>query len=542
MADFIINNNSATQQILLDESGFIGVDGSLVTNGADAVVGGGLNNLTVLGTLAALGSNKAIHFSGVGSDGNFDLTIGKTGQITSNSAFVIDVQAREFDLLNSGFISGGGIRVDGFRTELRLINNGTILSQSSALVLDSSAGNSFLTNTGEMIGTTRGVSMSAGAGDATLINSGHLSGGSTATSIGFYGSGGNQKIYNTGLISGGDEAIRFVSGRNFYDGTGGQVIGAILGASGSDTIVGGAFGETIHGLASNDVLFGNGGNDILNGGRDRDVVRGGAGADELNGGLGDEDWLDYRGSSARVVVNLGTGQADGGDAAGDFFTGFERIIGSRLNDTLTGDSGNNVIRGDGGADFIRGASGDDLIAGGKGGDILDGGNGNDALDYRASSAAVAVNLVGQKVSGGDAQGDTISNFEGVYGSAFDDRLIASKVANVLWGDKGNDTFHFRSNLGPKNIDTVIDFTADVDTIELEDAIFTAIVQPQGSLLSGYFKANTNGVATDANDRVIYDTDSGELYYDADGNGAGAAVQFAHLNRNPKITFDDFDVV
>ncbi len=38
------------------------------------------------------------------------------------------------------------------------------------------------------------------------------------------------------------------------------------------------------------------------------------------------------------------------------------------------------------------------------------------------------------------------------------------------------------------------------------------------------------------------TDSGELYYDADGNGDGARVQFAELSGNPTLAFDDFDIV
>ena len=359
-----------------------------------------------------------------------------------------------------------------------------------------------------------------------LDNSGQIIGGTAGLSgYGFLGNDGDQTIHNTGLISGGLAAIDFIGGTNMYDGQGGQVVGEIRGGSGSDVLKGGAFSE------------------VIKGGAGRDVVRGRGGADELDGGSGNEDWLDYRGSTARVVVNLGTGQADGGDAAGDTFTGFERIIGSSLNDTLTGDSRNNVIRGDNGSDFIRGASGNDLIAGGRAGDVLDGGNGIDTLDYRTSAAAVSINLVSNTASGGDAAGDTITKFENVIGSAFNDKLIGSKTANQMSGGGGNDTFHFRSNLGPsqhrydhrfyrrRRHDRAgkCDFHRDPSTDR-----GAAVWLLQGQTPQAWQPMPTTGSSMTRT--------GGQLYYDADGNGAGAGVQFARMSGLPALTFNDFDVV
>jgi len=92
----------------------------------------------------------------------------------------------------------------------------------------------------------------------------------------------------------------------------------------------------------------------------------------------------------------------------------------------------------GDADVIHGGAGDDVIAGLKGGDTLDGGDGVDTLDYTLSLQGVNVDLAANTASGGDAQGDIISNFENVWGSAYNDVLIGNGDANLLDGGRGDD--------------------------------------------------------------------------------------------------------
>jgi serralysin len=43
------------------------------------------------------------------------------------------------------------------------------------------------------------------------------------------------------------------------------------------------------------------------------------------------------------------------------------------------------------------------------------------------------------------------------------------------------------------------------------------------------------------DRIIYETDTGRLFFDADGNGAAAKVQFATIGANLAVTSADFFV-
>lgn len=134
-------------------------------------------------------------------------------------------------------------------------------------------------------------------------------------------------------------------------------------------LIGGSGDDVLEGNDYNDYLVGGDDEDVLTGGDGNDVIDGGADADDMDGGDG-TDTLSYAGSSAGVTVNLSTGGASGGDAAGDTFANFENLIGSAAADSLTGSNAANTIRGGDGADTLYGLYGDDLLVGGEGGDTL----------------------------------------------------------------------------------------------------------------------------------------------------------------------------
>ena len=140
-------------------------------------------------------------------------------------------------------------------------------------------------------------------------------------------------------------------------------------------------GDTITGTDIDDVMYGFGGDDTLNGGGGDDVLIGGEGADALDGGAG-TDTVSYVGSSAAVDVNLGSGTATGGDAAGDTFSNIENVTGSSFDDTLTGDSGDNTLSGGAGDDTLYGGDGNDLFLfqEGDGSDTASGGAGASWVD------------------------------------------------------------------------------------------------------------------------------------------------------------------
>ena len=81
----------------------------------------------------------------------------------------------------------------------------------------------------------------------------------------------------------------------------------------------------------------------------------------------------------------------------------------------------------------------------------------------------------------------------------------------------------------------------VDKLVLENAIFTQLGSA-GNLNAANFASNATGTAQDANDYLVYNAVTGQLLYDADGNGAGTAVVFANLASHPNISAADFAVI
>lgn len=146
-----------------------------------------------------------------------------------------------------------------------------------------------------------------------------------------------------------------------------------------------------------------------------------------------------------------------------------------------------------------------------------------------------VDDIGDTVTEAVAAGaDTLS------GSGGNDLLRGGSGNDRLTGGSGSDKFRFDS-VPTSNIDTITDFSTVYDTIQLENLIFNKFTTT-GTLATGNFRASITGDALDANDFVLYETDTGKLFYDADGSGAGAKVQIATLVGLPALTSADFLVI
>jgi Ca2+-binding RTX toxin-like protein len=162
--------------------------------------------------------------------------------------------------------------------------------------------------------------------------------------------------------------------------------------------------------------------------------------DYFDGGTG-TDCVNYSAATATITVDLTTGSANGSQIGTDMLVGIEQIVAGSGNDSLTGSVASERLDGAAGADVVVGGSGNDVLVGGSGSDTLDGGTGNDTADYSQSTSGISVNLQNGRGSGGDAEGDLLSNVENVIGSSFNDVLVGNSGSNELNGGAGNDTLN-----------------------------------------------------------------------------------------------------
>lgn len=230
-----------------------------------------------------------------------------------------------------------------------------------------------------------------------------------------------------------------------------------------------------------------------------------------------------------------------------------------LDGRVEGGTGNDAVYGGAADDRLYGQDGNDTLMGGAGADYLSGGSGTDRASYVSATKAVVVSLANPSINSGDAKDDEFVSIENLAGSNFNDALNGNSGQNAIAGGSGNDVikgyggndtliggigadlFVFNSALsGSTNVDRISDFTVADDTIQIDNAVFTGLAA--GALAASAFAANSSGLAGDASDRVIYEFDTGKLFFDADGNGAGARIQFATVAIGLGLTAADFVVI
>ncbi|MEF8756318.1 MAG: hypothetical protein V5B60_20670 [Accumulibacter sp.] len=354
------------------------------------------------------------------------------------------------------------------------------------------------------------------------------------------GAGGNDTVsYLYGASSGVSVSLA-LAGAQATGGSGSDTLAGIENLSGStydDTLTGDGNANRLTGAQGNDFLNGGAGNDTLDGGAGNDTLWGGTGADSLSGGDGaDLYYVDHAGDSvSETNANPATG-------------GIDQVFSSLAAYTLGAHIENGRILATGVAS-LNGNGLANLLYAGAGNNLLDGAGGNDTVSYLYGvSSGVTASLATGTATGGSGS-DTLVAIENLVGSAYADTLSGDGGGNVLSGGNGNDTLSgglgadtFRFDMLPNaatNRDTISDFNVLDDTIELENAIFASLLSP-GTLAATSFRSGAGfSAAADVDDFVIYDSSSGALYYDANGNAGSAPVQIASLGSGLTLSSLDF---
>ncbi|MBL1208511.1 hypothetical protein [Geminocystis sp. GBBB08] len=333
----------------------------------------------------------------------------------------------------------------------------------------------------------------------------------------------------------------------------------------------------ITGNSGNNSLNGGDGNDTLTGGSGNDTLNGSTGVDSMVGGLGDDTYsVDNIGDMVVEIANQGIDTVLSsltytltGNVENLTLTGTTAIngIGNTLNNLITGNSGANNLTGGSGNDTLTGGSGNDTLDGGVGNDTLTGGSGNDTYYVDNSSGDMVVELLNEgtdlvfssvtytltdnlenlTLTGTTAingTGNTLNNLitgnsgnNNLSGGDGNDTLTGGSGNDSLTGGSGNDSFRFNST--SEGIDRLTDFNITDDTLRVLGSGFGGGLIT-GTLLPTQFTIGSS--ATTSAHRFFYNSSTGGLFFDSDGSGATAAVQFATLSTGLALTNADLVVI
>ncbi|HEX8256710.1 MAG TPA: calcium-binding protein [Allosphingosinicella sp.] len=312
-------------------------------------------------------------------------------------------------------------------------------------------------------------------------------------------------------------------------------------------IIGGNQANTILGSAIADSISGGGGKDLLRGGGGIDLVRGGAGDDIFIVDAAGEarEAADQGRDTVRAAIDytlganlerlqlLGGGDLDGkGNALGN------ELYGNGGANLLSGGLGRDLLNGRGGVDDLRGGAGNDVYLVNAAGEARE--KAGEGVDTVRSSVSytLGANLERLQLLGGvdtDAKGNAMANR--LTGNGGDNVLNGAGGNDRMAGGGGEDGFLFNSALGAGNVDMILDFDTADDSIRLDDAIFAGLTN--AGRAAAFHVGKT---AADASDRIIYNPETGALFFDADGKGGAAQIRFATLDAGLELTAADIIIV
>lgn len=364
------------------------------------------------------------------------------------------------------------------------------------------------------------------------------------------GQGDDTVLSSVNYTLGDDTENLVLTGSSAINGTGNALDNSLVGNAAANKLYGGDGNDRLNGGLGADRMLGGEGNDLyeVDNAGDRIMEFAGEGTDTVNSSI-----TYTLGSNLEDLVLRGTALLSG--------------TGNGLANVLAGNSSANILSGLSGDDTLLGGQGDDVLLGGAGKDKLDGGSGADRMEGGTGNDTYLVDHAGDQViefvGGGrdqvnstisyhldsqvedlvlsgtaaiDGSGNELNN--SITGNAGSNVISGGLGLDVLTGGAGRDAFLFDTARGAGNVDRITDLSVADDTIWLESELF-------GNLGTGVLSSQAFGTGTfaqTASERIIYDSQSGSLYFDADGSGAGAQVRFASLSAGLALTHADFLIV
>ena len=327
----------------------------------------------------------------------------------------------------------------------------------------------------------------------------------------------------------------------------------LVGSSRNDVLVGGAGADQLSGLA---------GNDNLDGGLGADILIGGTGNDTYNVDNTEDQVIEDTAAGIDTVVAASsyvlTANVEKLTLSGSLAI---NATGNDLQNTLTGNAANNILDGGTGADTMVGGSGNDTYYVDHTADLIAelSAAGTDtvlaAVSYvllrhvenltllNSLTALYATGNAEHNTLTGNAENNTLTGFAGndtLLGGNGNDLLYGGLGNDILNGGAGLDILVFNGKISSTNIDQIVNFSAVDDTIWLDKNIFKAFAA-SGRITDEAF--NFGSGATQSDDRIIYNTQTGALLYDADGLGGAVAMQFAQLTGlTDSLSASDFYVI
>lgn len=283
---------------------------------------------------------------------------------------------------------------------------------------------------------------------------------------------------------------------------------AITGNAGANLLNGGGGADTLAGLGGDDVyrLFGNGETivEAAGGGNDQAYVDG---SYTLDAGASIE-YLSFAVSAETSALYLN---------------------GNEMAQAVVGNLGRNTLDGGGGGDTLIGLAGDDVYrVYGPGDSVLESANGGTDAVFASGNFRLAAGSSVETLSTAENAATTNITLVGnelaqvIIGNYGNNLLDGGGGNDTLIGLEGADTYRFSRVPTDGSIVTIANFGSD-DTLFFDSSFFNDGFNPYTRV-----PIEIGTAATNAFTRLIYNSQNGQLFHDADGTGSAAAVQIAQL--------------